>query len=359
MSKYKSTIYNIDRRDLLKLSAASASLMMIPDFDKAHAAGMCDKEVDEDLSNVVTTPNAGNKEELFFWIDGPMSNQFVPGIANPIVRSKMAVSLDYPAVFTPDEVSYVEAYVLTDINNKIIAAQSLPEKQMFSPFGSYGIFDNLDITPNTEDVKVFVFIRNKKGTEDSTQVRVFEINKKFIRTSKLNYDHLSTTAQSGIPTNFINDMRQSRHGLTTQSDQERGMITTQYSNFASLAQHTVRSKLIEIKDEGAGNKASFKFEVDMMHADLNDAHYMRYFLVLDPVGRVLGGLKRTYVDDANIAANPTGRSQKTQIVTQDVVNMTNTSFISSLALDIRDCPYVQVLTEDNHDAIARVTHRLR
>ncbi|NRA45397.1 MAG: hypothetical protein HRU09_10630 [Oligoflexales bacterium] len=349
MSKYKSIIYNIDRRDLLKLTTASASLMMMPNFDEAHAAGMCDKAVNEDFTNVVTSPN--DKAELFYWIDGPMSNQFGTGTTNPIVRSKMAVSLDYPAVFTPDEVSYVEAYVLTDINNKIIAAQSLPQKQMYSPFGSYGIFDNLDINPNVEDVKVFVFIRNKKGTEDTTEVRVFEINKKFIRTSKLNYDHLSSTAQAGIPANFIADMRQSRHGLTTENELERGMITTQYANFASLAQHTVRSKLIEIKDEGAGNKASFKFEVDMMHNDLSDAHYMRYFLVLDPVGRVLGGLKRIFGEGS--------RTRKTQVVTQDVVNMTNTAFISSLALDIRDCPYVQVLTEDNHDAIARVTHRLR
>ena len=86
---------------------------------------------------------------------------------------------------------------------------------------------------------------------------------------------------------------------------------------------------------------------------------MRYFLVMDPVGRILGGLKRTFGDTTY--PNGTGSFVHTMVrgLVGDTTGFSSAEKAEMSARSILDCPYVMVFVEDKYDALARVTLRLR
>lgn len=170
---------------------------------------------------------------------------------------------------------------------------------------------------------------------------------------------------------------------------EGGMLSTPYQTYADMPLHNVDSRIVSINYE----TGDFSFLIRKMHGDQVKSeevdgvsvdisnHWMRYFLVLDPVGRVLAGRRRKAGegelpgDDGKDWHKVSG--SKDSIEEGKGISLTNAELnrfkdtlyagedenhifgIGHTNLSIVDCPYVQVLTEDNKDAMARVTHRLR
>ena len=221
------------------------------------------------------------------WIDGPMSNQFDIGTGEDLNKTKMAVTVDIQS----SEDKYVEAYFLTDKNNKIIASQIFSKNQALKyKYSPYGIFDNLNSVHLNSNLKVFVFIAQKNN---ESIVHSYEINSTYLRPSRLNFDHLYASARNALPKSFLDDMKNSSHGFDrlygrnmSNDANDRGFISSQYADFTH-PNHDVNAFIKDLNAEG-----DFTFSIRMMHNDLDAEHYMRYFLVLDPVGRILGGRKR-------------------------------------------------------------------
>ncbi len=103
---------------------------------------------------------------------------------------------------------------------------------------------------------------------------------------------------------------------------------------------------------------------------------MRYFIVMDPVGRFLGLVRRSSNLDTNFPQGDSAqvaRVSKISAADQDTFKFGFTTAEQANAPnavpdpaklvfqigDIRDCPYVQIYTEDVYDALSRTTIRLR
>jgi hypothetical protein len=326
-----------DRRDLLKWAAAGSAAMMFIDIDEMYAAGVVDYFKDNVAPATDFTTAA---DEMFIWIDGPFGTQFGTGFENALTRVKLAVLVDLP--HTVD--SYVEAVVITDSERRIIARQSFVAAQATSKGRApYAIFDNIVLDPT---MSYFVyFVVNKK---DSSVIYRYTLPKDKVVQSRLDYEHLNSRARMQMPPEFITDMNdRTQHLFDGKPALGEGYMTTPFQHFAELPLHTVRFKLKTMSRNG-----NFEFDIGKMHADANDAHYMRYFLVLDPVGRILGGLRRNFGDPDAAAVS--------HLITNKLVGIASSKVGAKPEdLNITDCPYVQILTEDKRDAMARTTFRLR
>ncbi len=330
-------IFICDRRDLLKWTAATSAAMMFIDLDQMYAAGAADLFSDNIAPADKFSP-ASN--ELFQWIDGPFATQFGTGFEAGITRVKLAVMVSLP--HTPD--SFVESVLVTDSDRNIIARQNfVPGQATSKGRAPYAIFDNIALDP-TKSYFIY-YVINKKTT---SVVYRFTLAKEKVRQSRLDYEHLNARAREQIPPEFILDMNdKTQHMFDGLPELGEGYMTTPYQRFAELPLHNVRYKVKSLAKDG-----KFEFHIGKMHGDVSDAHYMRYFIVLDPVGRVLGGLRRKFGDpDAGLAFH--------SIKNELVGFMPSDVGAKPSDLNIADCPYVQILTEDKADAMSRMTFRLR
>ncbi len=150
-----------------------------------------------------------------------------------------------------------------------------------------------------------------------------------------------------------------RDFVTLQAD-IAGMMSSplQYYTNNSTADHSARA---EIKFIGSDN--SFDIRLGMMHNDLSSDHYMRYFMVLDPVGRLLGIKKRpsmgSSIDVAGSSATPAGAMIVRDIASNPDLFYRDFQAAQNSFAYINDCPYIHVVTEDKFDALARNTIYLR
>ena len=186
-----------------------------------------------------------------------------------------------------------------------------------------------------------------------------------VRLSRFDYAHLSTAARGRIPQIFITDMQEAGHGIKEEAS-KFGIISTPYQDFAGLPTHTVRSRFAFMDNNGA-----FEAYVQPMHGDVDNGHYMRYFCVLDPVGRFLGVKRRTFVageTSHNVGSESlggtyfklgAGYTPSTSDGGGDAPWKQYTSYMDPAQIHILDCPYVSIVCEDKRDAIARVSVRLR
>ena len=335
--KDENKIFICERRDLLKWAAAGSAAMMFADFEAMYAAGAADIFKDNVAPATDFTPASS---ELFQWIDGPFGTQFGAGFENAITRVKLAVLVD----LEHKAESYVEAVVVTDATRKIIARQNFVVAQAtVKGRAPYAIFDNIALNPAAN---YYIYFVVHKGT--ASIVYRFTLTKDKVAQSRLDYAHLNSRARLQLPPEFILDMNdKTQHLFDGKPTLGEGYLTTPFQHFAEQPVHNVRFKMKSIAKTGA-----FEFDIGKMHGDVSDAHYMRYFLVLDPVGRILGGLRRNY-GDADVAAT-------SHIITNHLVGLApSTVGYKPEDLNIIDCPYVQIITEDKQDAMARTTFRLR
>jgi hypothetical protein len=95
----------------------------------------------------------------------------------------------------------------------------------------------------------------------------------------------------------------------------------------------------------------------MMHIDGGPEHYMRYFIVADPVGRILGYVKRGYVAPGPgvvVSTDPIPVRALTEVERLKEGYVIDSDYVAR----INDCPYIQIFTEDVFDALAKNTIHL-
>lgn len=350
----KKSIFQIDRRDLLKWSSMGAAAMIFCDFDELYAAGVCDKlEELENLTGALAgTQTQASAGELFYWIDGPFGKSHG---ANQATHGRLAVQIDLPHNATS---GFIEAVIVTDSSQKLVAQQRFGvNDSLATGKAPYAIFENLSF----EDAMGYnIYYVMRKG--DMVTVYRFMLSADKIRQSRMDYSHLGDAAKSRIPARLIQDISGANHYFGDAADEPNfGWVTTPYQNFADRPTHTVRAKVKQIQSGG-----DFAIEVQPMHGDAELlGHYMRYFLVLDPVGQIIGGIRRPYGSVSGSQAqqfvnNGSAFTIGKGLVGEDVANLFSAAERNAITeRRILDCPYVHIIAEDVRDAIARLTVRLR
>jgi len=136
-----------------------------------------------------------------------------------------------------------------------------------------------------------------------------------------------------------------------------GTITSPYIYYTKngLATHAAKSVIESITSDG-----KFTIAINGMHSDVNIGHFMRYFIVADPVGRLLGLIERTFTASGSV---PVQRVKELSSDTALIDTLKNAvpddTWSAADIANINDCPYVQIITEDKFDAVARQVVRLR
>ena len=97
-----------------------------------------------------------------------------------------------------------------------------------------------------------------------------------------------------------------------------------------------------------------------MHSDINIGHFMRYFIVADPVGRLLGLIERSFTTSGTVPVQRVTELSSNKALIDTLKNaVPGDTWSAADIANINDCPYVQIITEDKFDAIARQVVRLR
>lgn len=315
-SEVSSRELRMDRRQLLKWTAAAFAVGKFMNTEAALAAGECTatgslvdlREGLKDVPRVTKDNNSIAAKDFLYWIDGPMNKALSGYTGNLETRARLSCTMHVKH----SSESFIETVILTDANDNIIAQQYFDANSRLPEGGlaPYVIFENLALEKLT--YKVF-FIQNNR----EKPAVVFEHVIKDAQPSRFDYEHLSPQARAehilSILTDELNDLtpQTGRIGTAVNYRFEKwlanevrpdetvgtGFVTTPYGTWQN-GPHTARARINQIYID-ADNRGDFEIVVDFMHQDFpTDAHYMRYFLVLDPVGRVLGAVRRIFGGDS-------------------------------------------------------------
>jgi hypothetical protein len=382
------TVFKMERRSFLKYSGLAGAAGLVMNFSEAMAAGECasnlsDKALENGVQNISKASADDFSKEFFYWFDGPM----IEGMktAEGAVRGRLATFLNLKL-----EGYFLETILISDTSRQILderrftaASKGTTQKP------PYGIFDNLVL--NYGMPYHVYFVLSSTGAEKKVIVYRYEIAAEDVRNSRFDYLHLSTQARLRIPKMFLEDMALAGHSEIGKSSNEYGLITTPYQHFAGLPTHIVKVRFANFEQNG-----NFKAYVQPMHGDVNTFHYMRYFIVTDPVGKFLGVKKRAFHQkekDFSAALPEAIRGRQVEALTaggtvdgvvipgsglEGYIGVTNgyvpspftpagkddwaaafNPYIDPAELSILDCPYVHVVTEDRRDSISKVSIRLR
>jgi hypothetical protein len=345
LAKMKSWL--VDRRSFLQASGALGvgAVMMSP--EQLFAQEMC-----EDLSK--STPDPVNPETqqrtLQYWIDGVF---FSSGRSNLLARANVACFMDLNQTVG----EFVEAVALLDSNNNTLAARWF-DASMKTLAGKvpYVIFDNLLLVYGAS-YKVAYTVR--KGSNLILYTASFNAEP-----TRLSTSFMPPAVRRDFTSFLVGNEQRQIH---------QGQVTTPFQFYTrnGLGTHSARGRVREIGSDG-----SFSVDIDFMHGDAGAYHYMRYFIVMDPVGRFLGLVRRSGSGDPNFpqgGSDQVARVGKISQADQSTFQFGFTTTEQATAPnavpdpaklvfqigDIRDCPYVQVYTEDVYDALAKTTIRLR
>lgn len=322
MAFAKVDAYEMDRRQLLRMTGtmglAVGAGYLLP--EEAYAADMCDKIVIENGS--VDATQAAS--QLQYWIDGLHFG------ARTDLKSRANLTLWMD--LKQEAANYVESVVLMDPGKRTIAARYFDASmKMLDGRVPYVTFDNIEL----DYTKTYHIVYTVKAG-----------SKAKLYTAKITNPEISRLNTTFLPQKMRDDFKTFLVGNKT--NPTPGLITTQYQFYTlnGLSAHTARGRVKNMASDGS----SFDVSIDFMHGDLNASHYMRYFIVMDPVGRILGFKKRAF-GDASASALDVGKVDAAQIADYQ---------IPALQIgNIADCPYVQIYTEDSYDAIARSVIRFR
>ena len=319
MATTKAEAIIMDRRKLLKLTGTYGIGASFISPAALFAAGECDKIV---IDNSKVTASA-DAFKLYYWIDGMHLASFSPTMPS---RANLTVFMDLKQTDT----AFVESVVLTDDKQSTLGARYFDASQkMKTGHVPYVTFEGMALDPTKEYT---VYYNMRMGTTS----KIF-----YAKIAKPLVSRLNTT---WLPLQLVADMK---NFLVGGANITPGLITTPFQFYTQngLSAHSARGRITDIQSDG-----KFKVNIDFMHGDASPTHYMRYFMVLDPVGRILGYYKRTFGEGGG--------------PTLDVVNLTalqikDNNIPAVNIADIRDCPWVQIYTEDSFDAIARSVIRMR
>lgn len=394
--------YTIERRTFLKLSAAAAAAGVVIDFEAAAADGAC--KVIGDVTKESAAPlglMAGTAgKELLYWIDGPMNTGLPTYSASGglLTRARLSMTM---AISHNETLGWLESVTLAEGNS--IIAQNFYGSSAGTVTGKapYTVFENLDLD-FAKEYKV-IYVKSEKDGTLTAYVHTI----KNPEPSRFDYTHFSYMSAADRDSHFLPDLAKELEATNqyhfAADDTKNGYVTTPYG-VTNSGPHTCRARILRIEGIGAKDgsnnniQGDFEIEVEFMHGGESDAHYMRYFLVLDPVGRILGGVRRIVGDGLDTAAkrtvlvkrgfhtplHPTASAGITKLYSDskgtdygrlhgtiqiDRNDPTKTAPIDALSeaevkqyitsMNILDCPFVTILTDDRFHAIARCCLRLR
>jgi hypothetical protein len=351
MPSTKVDVYEFDRRQLLQAvgSLGVASAVLSP--AELFASGLCEKIGEHNDSNGAIVSG----RRLQYWIDGL---HLVSGESNVRSRANVALFMNLKQLSS----SYVESVVLMDSQKRTIGARYFEQSQkMEGGFVPYVMFENVALD-STKDYHVLYSVR--EGT------------KSIIYTAIISKPQQSRLNSEFLPISFQRDFNKF---FVTGDNPTPGLITNpfQYYTKNGLATHCARGKIVDVSSNG-----QFKINIEFMHGDGGADHFMRYFVVMDPVGRLLGFHKRSFGDgisgsvdvsrltDKQIAqlACDDGQADADEAKKDKVAKCMSDlelkpDLIAQMRLDlyadIRDCTHLQIYTEDVYDALARTVIRLR
>jgi hypothetical protein len=289
------------------------------------------------------------------------------------------------------EAEFIESVSLVHVvsaTQKNLMAQSFfsANTQTESVKAPYAVFENLDLNVMGTYEIIVVQVSNNATI-------VYKHTLTNPRPSRFDYNHvIGGAVPAEFAQNFIADLagdikESNQYFFTAQGAANNGYINSPFG-VSIGGPHTCRARILELKTDG-----DFRIEVDFMHGDADSAHYMRYFLVLDPVGRVLGGVRRIFGDGMSgrvevrrgffTPIHPTASAGITTVYTdanskaygrlhgQRITSRTDSTLINIQPLNaaqtadyigrlsILDCPHINIYTDDRFHAVARASIKLR
>lgn len=335
MAFAKTEVFQIDRRSLMKITGTMGiAVGFMP--SELYAGGVCEKLVTENGSVKATQAGA----TLQFWIDGlhmgltTPDNKFV-GASTVKSRANITLFMD----LSQTAVSYVESVVLMGPDKKLLGARYFDSSmKMLDGHVPYVRFENIELD-HTKDYFCVYSVRS------GSTVKLYTATIEKPETSRLNTTWLPQTMRNDFKTFLIGNS----------ANPTPGLLTNQYQFYTvnGLATHTARGRVTSMDSDGK----KFTVNVEFMHGDAAADHYMRYFIVMDPVGRLLGVVKRNQMGDPAGGAVVGGNSVNVTPITDK--QKQDLGIPDLQVANIADCPYVQFYTEDSYDAIARNMIRLR
>ncbi len=385
MTKVITKEFLMERRAFLKWSAAAAVAGSVIDIDAAFAAGECKAvgDISSAASSVLSKPASNAGKELLYWIDGPM-NVSLPGYTGGLqtrARLSCTMNLLHTALSFIESVSLVE----DPAGSKTLLAQTFygPSAGTITGRAPYTVFENLDLD-YSKNYQI-LYVKNVGG-----MITVYQHTIVKPEPSRFDYTHapgsLSDQAESFMP-DLVGELRNTNLYHFKVDATKTGYVTTPFGA-TNEGPHTARAHIRNIVTSGP-NKGDFEIEIDFMHGDnpTSDAHYMRYFLVLDPVGRVLGGVRRIHGDGVTDKVlvkrgfhTPKHATKSPGLdILPEIYNYSGKSYLElhdgplpkNIKLDpekkklyinslsILDCPFISIYTDDRFHAIARFSIRLR
>ena len=344
-------------------------------------------DISSAASSVLSKPTLNAGKELLYWIDGPM-NAGLPGYSGGLqTRARLSCTMN----MLHTAASFIESVSLVEdpAGSKTLIAQTFygPSAGTTKGRAPYTVFENLDLD-YSKNYQI-LYVKNVGG-----MITVYQHTIVQPEPSRFDYNHaLGDQAESFMP-DLVGELRKTNlYHFKDKATKKTGYVTTPFGA-TNEGPHTARAHIKKIETSGP-NKGDFEIEIDFMHDDSDsDAHYMRYFLVLDPVGRVLGGVRRIhgdgvkskvlvkrgfhtpkhstspaslgekYKDDNKVSylelhgQRITTAENRLSLVDIQLLNAAQKiQYIDSLS--ILDCPFISIYTDDRHHAIARFSIRLR
>jgi hypothetical protein len=317
----------MDRRELLKMTGTMGIGATFISPELLLAQEKCEFIITD--NGEISAEQTGR--QLQFWIDGMHlagvnHNKDIVSFSDLPSRANITLFMAIPQ--TP--ISYVESVVLMDDQNQTLGARyfdaSMKTRDGYPP---YVTFEGVALD-HAKDYKVVY--TERKGSS----VKLWTASIKKPTLSRFNTTWLSEE--------MTGDFKQFLAGGDNVTP---GLITTPFQFYTEngIGTHSARGRFNSIGSDG-----EFECEIDFMHGDGGASHFMRYFIVMDPVGRLLGFVRRTFGD---------GMSGSVKVNKKDTIWDAPFNVSKLQQADIRDCPWVQIYTEDVFDAIARSVIRLR
>lgn len=328
--------YEMDRRQLLTMVGTYGIGATFLRPSQLTAQEVC-KEID--AGSLVDIPQKGGAK-LYYWIDGMYTNHpdidgQIPADQRLPVRANLTVLME----LGQRSANFVESVVLMGEQRETIGVRYFDASmKMISGCVPYVTFENIVLDP----AKTYYIVYNTRSQNSST---LYESEIKNPVLSKLTADFVSARLQQDLKSFIANGK--------TNLNPVPGFVTYPFTYYTrnGLHSHNARGRVMQL----ASASADFAIDIDFMHGDVNQDHYMRYFIVMDPVGRVLGMHRRDFGDP-----NTTGALRVAKLSDSDRVKYQVPIGNPDYGVpDIRDCPHIQIYTEDAYDAIARSIIRLR
>lgn len=252
-------------------------------------------------------------DKIAYWINGLYFKS-----SNLGSRATVAFLLKFPQT----EASYIDKVVFADGDKKTLGVRYFePGDKISSGYPPYIIFNNIDLTTSK---KFYLAFQVREGT--TTKIYRQTLSEYTLQRSRLDGPQL--------PASLRHDIGKSHEGIITTSLQFRSSLARK-----SVTQHLVKANLLALS-----NNQDFTLKIDFLHPDTDTDHYMRYFIVTDPVGRLLAAVKREFGDGA---AGSIALSSMTEKQRGDW------GLTKEHVAKINDCPYIMVFVDDVKEALAQ------